>query len=89
VLPRALESQRQVRVEAHAAAQGRREVIQRLPGRVDGALEVEVGLVRQDALPRAVHREDGERRVTGERQQQHREGEQNFPRDSEAHARLR
>jgi hypothetical protein len=44
----------------------RREVVHRLPRGVDRPLQVEVRLVREHALARAVDRDDCERRVTGE-----------------------
>jgi hypothetical protein len=89
VLARALEREREVRIEPHVAAERGREVVEGLPRRVDGALEIEVRLVGEHALTRLVDREHGERRVTREGDEEHREREQDFPRNPQAHAGLR
>ena len=79
------QGQRQVRIEPRRgpAAQRRREVVERLPGRVDRPLQLQIGLVRHHALARAMDGQQREGRVDRERQQQDAQREQ----DLETHVR--
>jgi len=81
------ERQRQVRIgsDARAPSQRGREVVERFPGRVDGAAELEVGLVGDHALAGAVDRHQGDGRVARECEQQHDQRERHLARNPEPH----
>ena len=90
LLARRPQRQRQVRVEPVPRPSERRsEVVERLPGRVDRPLQLEVGLVGDDPLSGPVNRQQREGGITGESQQQNAEGEPDLAENPQPHANSR